>query len=434
VSSSSARPRAEGAGLVRALSPRLFYGWVVVGVCFVAQMLTSLAMQGLSTYVGPLQAEFGWSAGATAAGRSLQQADTVLGPVNGWLVDRFGPRRLMIVGTALFALSFVLFGLADSLLTYYAACFLMAVSNGLVGLLVVSYSLNRWFRRKRTAALGLAVTGFAVAGAIFIPLLVWAQAAHGWRAAAFGSGLGILLVALPIAFLMRDAPEPYGLSRDGDDPDRPPATGAAHARGGGLVDFTLRQALRTRAFWCITLGTALAMLVQSALVVHQFPHLERALDRETVAFVLAAMNLVNIAGRLIGGAVGDRLPKHTFLGVTLVGATLGVALVAVATSVPLLLAYGALFGFAWGVRAAVLNSLQGDYYGRAAYGRIVGLTQTLASPAAIFAPVLVGIWADAAGGYEVPFLALTVASALSAGLFLLAARPSLPPSPASARA
>ena len=412
--------------LVSALSPRLFYGWVVVAVCFVAQMLTSLSTQGLSTYVGPLQAEFGWSAGATAAGRSIQQADSFLGPVNGWLVDRFGARRLMIVGAILYALSFVAFSQSDSLWTFYAACLLMALSNSLVGLLVVSFSLNHWFRRRRTAAMGLAVTGFAVAGAVFIPALVWAQAAYGWRIAALGSGVGILLVAVPIMLLMRDAPEPYGLLRDGDRPGQPSATGAAHARGGGLIDFTVGQALRTRAFWYVTVGTALAMLVQSALVVHQFPHMERALDRETVAFVLSSMNLVNIAGRLVGGALGDRVPKHTLLGVTLLGATLGVLIVAVASSVELLLVYGAFFGFAWGVRAAVLNSLQGDYFGRAAYGRIVGLTGTLASPAAIAAPIVVGIAADAAGGYEVPFLVLTGASALSALLFLLASRPPAP--------
>lgn len=424
--SSSVGGRAQGSRLVSALSPRVFYGWVVVAVCFVAQMLTSLSTQGLSTYVGPLQAEFGWSAGATAAGRSIQQADTFLGPVNGWLVDRFGPRRLMIVGTVLYALSFVLFSQVDALWSFYAACLLMALSNSLVGLLVVSFSLNLWFRRRRTAAMGLAVTGFAVAGAVFIPALVWAQATYGWRMAALGTGVGILLVGVPIMLLMRDAPEPYGLLRDGDQPGRPGPTGAAHARGGGLVEFTLRQALRTRAFWYITFGTALAMLVQSALVVHQFPHLERALDRETVAFVLAVMNVVNIAGRLIGGALGDRVPKHTLLGVTLVGATLGVLIVAVASSLPLLLLYGAFFGFAWGVRAAVLNSLQGDYYGRAAYGRIVGLTQTLASPASIAAPIVVGIAADAAGGYEAPFLMLTGISAVSAVLFLLAARPATP--------
>ena len=423
---SSAGGRARESRLVSALSPRVFYGWVVVAVCFVAQMLTSLSTQGLSTYVGPLQAEFGWSAGATAAGRSIQQADTFLGPVNGWLVDRFGPRRLMIAGAVLYALSFVLFGQADSLWTYYAACLLMALSNGLVGLLVVSFSLNVWFRRRRTAAMGLAVTGFAVAGAVFIPALVWAQATYGWRMAALGTGVGILLVAVPIMLLMRDAPEPYGLLRDGDRPGPTGISGAAHARGGGLVDFTLRQAVRTRAFWCITVGTALAMLVQSALVVHQFPHLERALDRETVAFVLSAMNLVNIAGRLIGGALGDRVPQHTLLGVTLMGATLGVLIVAVATSLPLLLLYGALFGFAWGVRAAVLNSMLGDYYGRAAYGRIVGLAGTLASPAAIAAPIVVGVAADAAGSYELPLLVLTGISAASAALFLLAARPSAP--------
>ena len=430
IESSSAGGRVRESRLVSALSPRLFYGWVVVAVCFVAQMLTSLSTQGLSTYVGPLQREFGWSAGAIAAGRSIQQADTFLGPVNGWLVDRFGARRLMIVGAVLYALSFIAFIQADSLWSYYAACLLMALSNSLIGLLVVSFSLNHWFRRRRTAAMGLAVTGFAVAGAVFIPALVWAQSIYGWRMAALGSGIGILLLAVPIMLLMRDAPEPYGLLRDGDRPGRTEPTGPAQARGGGLVDFTVRQALRTRAFWYVTVGSALAMLVQSALVVHQFPHLERAVDRETAAFVLSVMNVVNIAGRLIGGALGDRVPKHTLLGVTLVGATIGVAIVAVASSLPLLLVYGAFFGFAWGMRAAILNSLQGDYFGRAAYGRIVGLTQTLASPPAIAAPIIIGIAADAVGGYEVPFLVLAAISGVSAILFLLAARPAAPPAPA----
>ncbi|MCC6175017.1 MAG: MFS transporter [Chloroflexi bacterium] len=430
--SSSVPGRARGAGLVAAASPRLFYGWIVVGVCFAAQMVTSLAMQGLSTYVGPLQAEFGWSAGATAAGRSIQQSDTFLGPVNGWLVDKFGPRRLMFVGAVLFAFSFALFGVANSLWTYYVACLLMALANSLLGLLVVSYSLNRWFRRKRTFAMGLAVAGFGVGGAAFIPALVWAQAEYGWRVAALGSALGILLLVVPVMLLMRDAPEAYGLLRDGDVAGRTDPTAGGSTRGGGLVDYTLRQAVRTRTFWCITLGSTFVMLVQSALSIHQFPHLERALDRETVAFVVAAMNVVNIGGRLVGGVLGDRVPKHTLLGVVLVGATAGVALVALATSLWLLLLYATFFGFAWGVRAAVLNSLLGEYFGRVAYGRIVGLTQTLASPGAFAAPIAIGMIADVTGSYETPFLALTVASALSAVLFLAATPPSTTRQPAHA--
>lgn len=422
----------EDAWPVRALSPRLYYGWVIVAMCFVAQMFTSLSMQGLSTYVGPLQREFGWSAGLTAAGRSVQQVDTFLGPLNGWLVDRFGARRLMSVGVVLYAISFAAFGLTDSLWTFYGACLLMALANSLLGLLVVSYSVNHWFRRKRTTAMGLAVTGFAVAGAIFIPLVVWAQTAYGWRAAALWTGAGMLLLGLPIVLLMRDAPEPYGLLRDGDRPDRIDATRPAQATGRGtghgvgLVDFTLGQALRTRAFWYVTIGSALANLTQSGLVVHQFPHLEQFLDRETAALVLSSSNVFNIAGRLLGGVLGDRVTKHVLLGFNCVLATVAIVLVAVGTTLAPLLLYGALFGFSWGVRAAVSNSLQGDYFGRAAFGRIVGLTQTIASPAAIAAPILVGVAADVLGGYRVPFLLLAGTSALSAVMFFVATYPADP--------
>jgi MFS family permease len=150
--------------VIALISPYLFYGWVIVAMGFIVQIFTSFSAQGLSTYVGPLQREFGWSASVTAAGRSFQQADSLLGPLNGWMVDRFGPRVLMTAGVLLFAVAFMLFSAVDSLWAYYGACLLMALANSPCGLLVVSFSLNRWFRRKRTTAMGLAVTGFAVAG------------------------------------------------------------------------------------------------------------------------------------------------------------------------------------------------------------------------------------------------------------------------------
>jgi MFS family permease len=409
--------------LVHGINSYFFYGWVIVAMGFIAQMLTSLSIQGLSTYVGPLEREFGWSASATAAGRSFQQADSFLGPVNGWLVDRFGPRRLMTAGVVLYMFSFVLFSQVDSLLAFYGACFLMALSNSLVGLLVVSFSLNRWFRRKRTTAMGLAVMGLAAAGIVFIPLIVWAQSTFGWRAAAFGTGIGMLLIGLPIMLLMRNSPEAHGLLPDGDRAGHLEATNPAHARGGGLVDFTLRQAMSTRAFWLIMIGTSLANLAQSGIIVHQFPHLEELLSRETAALVLSEVNVFNLAGRLLGGMLGDRLPKNVLMGTNLIGATVSLLVLAVASSLPLLLVYGAFFGFSWGVRTAVSNSLQGDYFGRSAFGQIAGMTQTLASPAAIVAPILVGLGVDFLGGYQVPFLLLAIVSGFGSLMFFLARRP-----------
>lgn len=416
---------------VRLCSPYLFYGWIVVAMGFIAQIFTSFSAQGLSTYIGPLQREFGWSAATTAAGRSFQQADSFLGPLSGWLVDRFGPRLLMSLGVVLFAFAFMVFSWIDSLWGYYGACLLMALANSLLGLLVVSFSLNRWFRRRRSMAMGLAVTGFAAAGAVFIPVVVWVQAAYGWREAAFGTGVAMLLLGLPIVLLMRDAPEPYGLLPDGEQPG--PAAGRGQARGGGLVNFTMRQALRTRSYWFLASAMAVSMLVQSAVVVHQFPYFELLLDRETAAFVLSVMNVFNIAGRLIGGALGDRMPKHRLMGLNLLLTTTGMLLVSFGTTLAPFLVYGAFFGFSWGVRAAVTNALVGDYFGRAAYGRIAGLMQTIASPLAVVAPVLVGMAADALGGYRVPFLGLAAIAAAGALLYFLASRPPDPAAvPASA--
>ncbi|MFN8635820.1 MAG: MFS transporter [Chloroflexota bacterium] len=413
--------------LVDLLSHYVFYGWVIVVVGFLAQVFTSLSGQGLSTYVGPLQREFGWSASTTAAGRSFQQADSFLGPLNGWLVDRVGPRALMSAGVMLYALSFVLFSFVDALWAYYGACLMMALSNSLIGMLVVSVSVNRWFRRRRTTAMGLAVTGFAVAGIVFIPLLVWAQATYGWRTAAFATGILMLVLGLPIMLLMRDGPEPYGLLPDGDRPRHADPARRGQTRGGGLVSFTVREAFRTRAYWLITVCTGISMFVQSALVVHQFPYLEQVLDRETAALVLAELNLFNVAGRLLGGVLGDRMAKQRLMGFNLLSMVVALLLIAFGTTLAPLLVYGAFFGFSWGVRAAVSTSLLGDYFGRAAFGRIAGLTMTLASPAAIVAPIVIGWAVDVTGGsFREPFLALAVLSLIGSGLFFAASRPADP--------
>jgi OFA family oxalate/formate antiporter-like MFS transporter len=412
--------------LVEGITPHLFYGWVVVAMCFLAQMLTSVSMQGLSTYVVPLEHEFGWGAAETAAGRSVQQVNALFGPANGWLVDRIGARWVMSVGVLLFSLGFVLFSQIDSLITYYAACFLMELANQLVGLLVISVAINHWFRRKRSTATGIAVVGFAAAGAVCVPAIVWIQDAFGWRTAALWTGLGILVVGLPIIVFMRNAPEPYALLPDGDRPARAATDAAAAQQGGASVSFTLREALRTRAFWLIAAGLALAMLVQSAVTVWQFPYIEGILDRGTSASILTVLNVFNIGGRLVGGWLGDRLPKHHLLGLDLAGTCLAVMLLAFATSVPWLLVYGALYGFAWGVRTPVVQAIQGDYFGGRAFGRLVGISQTLSAPPSILAPVLVGFAVDQQKSYAPSLLVLAAVCGLAAILFELARRPPAP--------
>ncbi len=420
---------AAGDRVVAAVSGRFFYGWVIVAACFGAQAMTSVSIQGLSTYVAPLQREFGWSLSQTAAGRSFQQADSFLGPLTGWLVDRFGPRALMSAGIVLYAVSFAVFSQMNSLWGYYAACVMMAVANSLVGLLIVSYTLNQWFRRKRTTAMGIAVMGFAAAGIVFLPALVFVQGLFGWREAALATAAAMLVLGLPIVLLMRNSPERCGLLPDGDRPEDLAGI-LKTGRGGGLVDFTTREAARTRTFWLLTIGNALAQMALAAIVVHQFPYLEDLLTRETAALVLSVLNVFNLLGRLVGGVLGDRFRKHRIMAVNMVAATIGLALLVVADGLALLLVYAALYGTSWGIRTAVANSLQGDYFGRASFGRIAGLSQTLAAPTAILSPILFGLIVEATGAYRPALMTLAVLTGVASVLFLLATRPPTPVKPA----
>jgi MFS family permease len=231
----------------------------------------------------------------------------------------------------------------------------------------------------------------------------------------------VLVIGLPIMVLTRDAPEPHGLTPDNEREGQSPA-GTAD-RGGGLVHFSLREATATRAFWLITIAMSLAAAVQSAMVVHQFPQLERIVDRDAAALVLAELNLFNIAGRVLGGMLGDRFPKNMALGFNLIGTAIALVVVATATATSALLVYGAIFGFSWGMRTALVNSLIGDYFGRTSFGKIAGLTATLSSPLAVIAPVVVGVAVDRLHGYFVPLMVMSGIVLLGAALFFLADRP-----------
>lgn len=408
---------------IMALAARrgFFYGWVVVGVGFVMQATTGVATQGVSIYVAPLQREFGWSSASIGLARSLQQLDALFGPLTGSLVDRLGPRRVMLTGVLLYAAAFVMLGRLGDLPSFYFASLLMAIANSCVGFLVVGTAINHWFKRRRTTAIGIAAIGFALSGAALLPLLVRVQDAFGWREAAIVTAIGVLAIGLPAVHLVRGAPERYGLRPDGDAVDAEstlPTERAGSSPGG----YTLGEALRVRAFWLVTLGGSTVSIVVASVIVYQFAYIESIATREIASLVLVVMNVFNIAGRAAGGHLGDRFPKHDVMAVVIAGGAAAVALLAVADSASHLLAYAALFGLCWGIRAPIYVSLMADYFGRRSFGRIAGTIQSLALPLALAGPVASGGIIDVAG-YRPAFAWLLGVSAVGALSFFLAERP-----------
>jgi sugar phosphate permease len=415
-------------------SKQIFYGWVIVAGGFVNQVFNSgLGFQGFGTFIVPLEQEFGWSKTALSAARSFMQIENgLMGPVEGVVVDRFGPRVIMGIGMFIFGLGLFLLGFIHSLWSYYVVFVIMALGTSLGGFLVMSVSINNWFRRKRTLAMSLAQTGLGFGGIIVIPLLIWAQGEFGWRIAAMGAGVSVWAIGLPASLLMRHTPERYGALPDGDPPAPPEQQASVatetRAKGGGDIDFTLREAIRTPAFWLIGIGHGLSIMVITAVAVHQFAHMEQGVHiaRSSAAVVVIVLSAMNIVGRLVGGVLGDRYDKRYMAAIGMAGAAAALFILAIANSLAQTMAFGVIYGFFWGIRGPMMNSIRGEYFGRASFGKIAGTSSLITMPFSMFGPIFTGFMADTQGDYIMGFIILSVVSALGSILFLLTRPPSLP--------
>lgn len=428
---------------VRALArpKKVFYGWILVLAATVNQMIMSgVGGLGFGTFILPLEKEFGWSKSALSAARSLTQVEGgLLDPIQGAVVDRVGPRIMVVAGMTIFGGGLILLGFVHSLWMYYLAFVVIALGSSLGGFVVMSTAINHWFRRKRTMALSLAQTGMGFGGIILIPLLIWAQVAFGWRVAAIGAGLLSWAVGIPMGLLMRHRPEHYGMHPDGDTEivsggtqrlEREPVGMLPTTAQGKVVDFTLKEAMRTPAFWLIGIGHGFSVMVVGAVTTHQFAHMEMAdgvgLTAASAALVVTVLNIVNISGRFLAGLIGDRFDKRYISAAGNLIGSAALLMFALADSLVLAMGYAVLFGVSWGIRGPMMSSIRGDYFGRTHFGKILGTSSLITTPLSIVAPVFAGFMADWQGNYRLAFVILAFISSLGAISFLLA-KPPKPP-------
>jgi MFS family permease len=410
---------------------RVFYGWIIVFVGFVNQIAQGLVNQGFSAYADVLSADFGWSKAVLAGPRSITSVqNSILGPLTGYMVDRFGPRIVVGAGMTITGLGLIVLGMTNSLFTYYVANVLMALGLSVGGMLVMSVAVNNWFRRHATLAQSLMLLGFSLAGVFGVPLLVFLQTSIGWRHSATWTGIAVIAIALPCSLLLRARPENFGLLPDGEPPE-------AQAQSIGRVrpqvehTFTLRQAVRTRAFWLLAFGWSVISLGTGVVQVHLFLHLGKGiggvgLERTAIAVVWSVASISNIPARLIGGILGDRLPKNLTLGAAGLLMAGSVFALAMTTSFATTLLFAVPYGIGWGMSTPVMNSAQGEYFGRRSLGAIRGSLQLAALPFTIAAPVLVGHMADSQGTYQWAFVVMASVMVVGASLVFLAKRPGAP--------
>ncbi|MCE2405184.1 MAG: MFS transporter [Dehalococcoidia bacterium] len=407
----------------------------MVGVALLVNGIAGGAVwSSVGVWIEALEVQFAWSRTQLAGAFSLSQLESsFVGPLAGFLTDRFGPRRMVLVGLIGMGIGFLVFSLTTNIAIFYLAFIIIMLGAGLGTFLPVMTALNRWFLRRRGTAIAIAGEGYFLSGIAIVPILAWAVTpGHvGWEDTSRWIGFIILASAWPVSRLVRNRPEDSGQYPDGDEPAEVQAAGqqAREPEAGTAAgpDFTVRQALRTPAFWYITFGHSLSSMLNAALTVHLILMLtDQDLSLQMASFVWSVIMATGAVFQLIGGYLGDRLSKRLVLfvcGTVQAAGFAGFALAALTDTPEIVFLFGVVYGAGFGARIPLTTAIRGDYFGRKAFASIMGISSAPMYLLMLVAPLFAGAMYDLTDSYVIPFMVLAAMGSLSGVCFLMAKKP-----------
>jgi MFS family permease len=383
---------------------KIFYGWwVVFAVFFISAYANGVVFYSFTAVFEPIIKDLDFSYTQVSFAASIRGFETsFLGPLVGFLFDRFGPRRLIATGAVIIGLGMLLLSRANSIVTFYIAFFLMAMGLCSCTGFILTSVVGNWFRRKVSLVTGIALCGSAVGG-VLVPLVTRLIDLLEWRTAMAVIGLVAWCIIIPLSFLVRHKPEQYGYLPDGDEIIEPMSTEVSTLPQDAKVKTGVRQTLKNWIFWLLSLGYLVHYLVISSVLTHIMPYLSSInIPRSTSSLVASGIPLASIIGRLTFGWFGDRFDKRRVAAIGFILTILGLLLlnyidiIGMWTLIPFVIIFGVGFG---GPVPLALSMLLG-YFGRVKPSTIVGLFMGVVVIGSIVGPPLTGWIFDRYGSYQ----------------------------------
>jgi MFS family permease len=419
------------------MKKKIFYGWwIVLATNIICMIGYGTWLYSFGVFFKPMADEFGWTRAMTAGAYSLRSIEGgIASPIVGWAVDKYGSRGVIVVGAIVSGLSFVLMPLIDSLLGFYLI-YGIALSTGMSAMLYLPAwtVVAKWFKRRLSLAMALLAVGAGLGGLICAPASAFLIAHFGWRSAFVVLGVVIWIVAIPLAFVVRNSPEEMGLRPDGDAPidETPQEIGhTSHSEPGdpdllAPVEYTLGQALRSSSFWMLALAFFFFGMAHSTVTVHTVPALTDAgIPVQKAAFSIGLLTLVSIIGRLSFGFLGDYITKRYLFMVAYALTGAGLLVLMNAKTMGTVYVFIFLFGVGFGGTVPLMPAIRAEYFGRAALGKIQGFMNPVMMFAGAVGPIFAGHVFDTTGSYRISFMVTGLLTfCASAAVFF--ARPSRP--------
>jgi len=406
---------------------RVFYGWYIVGASVLLNSYLALAVwQGFTVFFLPILRDFGVSRMVLSGAFSIRQLESgFLSPLVGFLVDRVGPRNVILTGVILAGLGLILTGLSPNIWWFYLAFVLMSAgvsgaSHGVSWAVMVA----RWFTRNRGRATSLAFMGGAIGGpgVILVAKLV---EAIGWRSSVLVLGLGLWMIGIPLSFVARSRPQDYGYEPDGDQ-----AINLATPRPNGIETqgseiqaptMTLREALKGRHFWALVVILGTQQIGMGGLQAHQIAYFQDIGFSPTQAASTVAIAFgVSAIGRLAAGVLTDWTDWRRIFTAIIIGQMTALLILANVSSFWHALLFSLILGFCHGMMVPIRPIIAGKLFGTANLGSIWGAIDGAVVATGVVGPIYLGWTFDSFNTYVPAFYILVAVLVIAIPTVLIA--------------
>ena len=404
--------------------PRFYYGWLIVGISFLAMGFNNSARFSFAIFQVPLIEEFGWSRGALGGAFALMLgAYALTGPIAGSMFDKKGPRAIMPLGSIIIGSALIIGYFASDLWHIYLL-YGVFIGGGMSmsGFALHGALMPRWFRRKRGLATGIALSGGGVGILLFIPVIERLIAHLGWRMTYLIFGVAILAVMVPLKILfLRNGPGDVGQSLDGLPP--PPGAEESAAESAGprsSIGVVFQEVRADRRFWALAFIVFCIGLNNNTILSQlQLFMVDTQYGTATAALLFGGIGLVRMVGSTAMGWVSDAIgrPRTQALSALIAAAGLGILLTlpAMGASVPMGALFVFVYGFGVGGLSACHSAMSADSFGGRNFGVIMGFLEISFGTGGVIGPPAAGFIFDWTGSYLLPF------SAVIAGLVAISA-------------
>jgi MFS family permease len=416
------------------LSKDGFYGWTNLAVLFFFNAALMPMLLAFSFFLPFWVKEFGWSRGLASGASTLSIILSGVGaPLVAIFIMKWGTRLAIVIGNLISIAGLVLLAFQSQIWQLYLGVgILLGLGTCLGGMLAMQTVINNWFVMKRTIALSVSMASIGFSGVIINPSIMALIGAVGWRNAYLVlAAVALLFCVILPGLLLKNKPEELGQVPDGPvsaKPDKVKSDGSPYKQIYKTpVDFTAKEALRTRALWLLVAYGALQFLVMigsgTHIIAYQF---DIGISAVTAGMVGGVFSAVMGVSQLGIGFLGLRLNMHSLAVFSMILGLIGFSFLLFARSLPLVLAYAVVFGISQGISSIAMGNLIPDYFGRTEFAKIMGYTMPFNTFIMSLGAPIAGYIRDTTGSYVPAFQIFLVLLAVSFFCILLAKPPRHP--------